>query len=88
VQPMLDSMGAKMLMLEEVIGGQLEADGHDLVKKVVEHALTCFWSRDPNFSLEPVVHGTTVDTQEAARDSVQGVTKIVVARFQWQPEDE
>jgi hypothetical protein len=42
VQPMLDSMGAKMLMLEEVIGGQLEADGHVLVKKVVEHALTCF----------------------------------------------
>jgi hypothetical protein len=32
VLPVLDSMGAKMLMLEEIV----------LVEKVAEHVLTCF----------------------------------------------
>jgi hypothetical protein len=42
--PLLDSAEAKMLMLEEVICDQLEAEGHVLAEKVVEHVLTCFWS--------------------------------------------
>jgi hypothetical protein len=37
-----DSVGAKILKLEEVIGGQLEAEGHTLAKAVAEHVLTCF----------------------------------------------
>jgi hypothetical protein len=44
--PLLDSIGAKMLKLEEVSGGQLEAEGRALAKAVVEYVLTYFWSRD------------------------------------------
>jgi hypothetical protein len=44
VLPMLESAGAKMLRLEEVIGDQLEAEGCVLAKKVAEHVLTCFLS--------------------------------------------
>jgi hypothetical protein len=47
VLPVLDSMGAKILTLEEVISEQLEAEGRILVEKVVEHVLTCFQSWDP-----------------------------------------
>jgi hypothetical protein len=44
VLPLLDSLGAKMLSLEEVVSEQLEVEGHVLAKKVAEHMLTCFWS--------------------------------------------
>jgi hypothetical protein len=40
--PLLDSVGAKMLKMEEVDGGQLEAEGHALVKAVAEYVMTCF----------------------------------------------
>jgi hypothetical protein len=52
VLPVLDSVGAKMLTLEEVVGEQLEAEGHILAEKVVEHMLMCFLSWEPNASLE------------------------------------
>jgi hypothetical protein len=42
--PHLDSAGAKMLKLEEVIDDQLEAEGRTLAKVVVEYVLTCFRS--------------------------------------------
>jgi hypothetical protein len=45
--PLLDSARAKMLKLEEVASGQLEAEGHALAEVVVEHVLTCFQSWDP-----------------------------------------
>jgi hypothetical protein len=48
--PMLDSMGAKMLTLEEVVGELLEGEGHVLAEEVVKHVLTCFGNRDPNIS--------------------------------------
>jgi hypothetical protein len=35
-----------MLKLEDVSGGQLEAEGRALAKAVVEYVLTYFWSRD------------------------------------------
>jgi hypothetical protein len=44
--PLLHSVGAKMLKLEEVIGGQLEVEGRTLAKAVAEYVLTRFWSRD------------------------------------------
>jgi hypothetical protein len=47
VLPLLDSAGANILKLEEVIDGQLEADSHTLAKAVAEHVLTCFRSQDP-----------------------------------------
>jgi hypothetical protein len=40
--PLLDSTGAKMMKLEEVIDGQLAVEGLILVKAVVEYVLTCF----------------------------------------------
>jgi hypothetical protein len=51
-----------MLKLEEVIGGQLMAEGRTLVKVVAEYVLTCFRSRDPQFSLDLVVQGSIVET--------------------------
>jgi hypothetical protein len=44
--PLLDTAGAKMLKLEEVIGDQLELEGRALSEMVVKHVLTCFHSRD------------------------------------------
>jgi hypothetical protein len=43
VLPMMDSVGAKMLMLEEVVSEQLEAGGLVLAEKVAEHMLMYFW---------------------------------------------
>jgi hypothetical protein len=40
-----------------------------------------FLELGPNISLEPVVHGPTTDIKEAAKDSIQEVTKIMVAQF-------
>jgi hypothetical protein len=40
--PLLDSIGAMMLELEEVIGCQLEAEGRALAKAMAEYVLTCF----------------------------------------------
>jgi hypothetical protein len=65
VLPLLDSAGAKMLKLEEVIDGQLESEGCALAKAVAEHVLTYFQSRDPQISLEPVALGPIVETEEA-----------------------
>jgi hypothetical protein len=45
--PLLDSAGAKMLELEDVIASWLEAEGRILAKVVMEHVLLCLRSRDP-----------------------------------------
>jgi hypothetical protein len=45
--PLLDSAGAKMLKLEEVVDGQLEAESHALAEAAAEYVLTCFQSQDP-----------------------------------------
>jgi hypothetical protein len=87
VLPMLDSGGAKMLTLEEVISEQLESKGRILVEKVAEHGLTCFQSWNPNISLEPMVQGPTVEVKEAAMASIQDTAKIVAAQFQHQLND-
>jgi hypothetical protein len=44
---LLESAGAKMLKLEDVVDDLLEAEGGVLVEAVVEHVLMCFWSQDP-----------------------------------------
>jgi hypothetical protein len=64
--PLLDAVGAKMMKLEEVVGEQLESEGHALAEIVAEHMLTCFWSRDPQVSLELVVKGPITRIEEAA----------------------
>jgi hypothetical protein len=47
VVPLLDSAGAKMSRLEEVVGGRLEEEGRALAEAVPEHVLLCFRSQDP-----------------------------------------
>jgi hypothetical protein len=84
---LLDSVGAKMLKLEEVVGGQLEAEGCAMVETVAEHVLICFWSRDLRFSLETVAQGPVVETEEGARAGIQDTTKIIAAWFERQPID-
>jgi hypothetical protein len=83
VLPLLDSAVSKMLLLEEVVGEQLEAEGRVLA----EHVLTCFRSWDPNASLELVVQGPVAEVEEAARARFQDTAKLVAAWFQCQPED-
>jgi hypothetical protein len=41
---LLDSVGAKMSRLEEVIGGQLMVEGRVLAQAMAEHVLMCFRS--------------------------------------------
>jgi hypothetical protein len=45
--PLLDSAGAKMSELEDVIASRLEAEGRILAEAVAEHMLLCFHSHDP-----------------------------------------
>jgi hypothetical protein len=49
VLPLLDSAGAKMSQLEEVIGGRLEEEGFALAEAVTEHVLLCFRNQDPRW---------------------------------------
>jgi hypothetical protein len=86
VLPLLDSAGAKMSQLEEVVGGRLE-EGRALVEAIAEHVLLCFRSRDPQVSLELVAQGPDVETEEAAWVGVQDAVKLVAARFECQAED-
>jgi hypothetical protein len=64
--PMQDSMGTKILKLEEVIGEQLEAKGHIMAEMVAGYVLKCFQSWDPQVSLESMVQGHVAETEEAA----------------------
>jgi hypothetical protein len=85
--PLLDSAGAKILKLEEVVGEQLEAEGLALAEAVVGHALTCFRSSDPEISLEPVAQRSVAEMEEAANASIQEAAKLVGAWFEGQPKD-
>jgi hypothetical protein len=49
--PLLDSIGTKMLKLEEVVGGQLEVDGGSLAKAVAEYVLHASRARTPRSPL-------------------------------------
>jgi hypothetical protein len=64
--PLLDSAGAKISELEDVIASRLEAEGHILAVVVTEHVLLCFHKQGPQASLELVVQGPTEKVQEAA----------------------
>jgi hypothetical protein len=76
--PWLDSIWVKMLKLEEVVCHQLEAKGHILVEKVVEHVLTCFQSGDHIISLDMVMLRPVAGIEEAASSDVQEATKVKV----------
>jgi hypothetical protein len=55
---------------------------------VIEYILTCFQSHDPAISLEPVIASSVADTEDAARESVQGTVEVVAERFQRDPADD
>jgi hypothetical protein len=82
--PLHDITGAKMLKLQEVIDDQLEAEDRALAKVVAEYALTCFWIRDPQISLEPVVQGPIMKMEEATRADVKDAAKLVADLFEHQ----
>jgi hypothetical protein len=80
--PLLDSMGANMTKLEEVIYDQLEAEGHALVEQVTEHVVTCFQSQDPAVSLDLMMLGLVVGAKDVASSGVKEAAKAVAAWFQ------
>jgi hypothetical protein len=84
--PLLDSVRAKMLQLEEVVSGPLEAEGSVLEEVVAENVLMCFQSWDPQISLESVVQAPITETV-VARASIQDTVKLVATRFECQPKD-
>jgi hypothetical protein len=55
---------------------------------VIEYVLTCFQSHAPTISLEPVIVGPVVSTEDAARESVQDAMELVAERFQRDPADD
>jgi hypothetical protein len=84
---LLDSAGAKLLELEDVVANRLEAEGRILAEAVAEHMLLCLRSQDPQVSLEPVVQGHAEQILEAAQVGVREAVKVVAERFECQPED-
>jgi hypothetical protein len=85
--PLLDSAGANMLELEDVIASRLEAEGHILAEAVAEHVLLCLCSQDAQVSPELVVQGLDEQIPEAAQVGVREAVKFVAERFERQPED-
>jgi DNA repair exonuclease SbcCD ATPase subunit len=85
--PMLDSAAERLHRLDQILGARLEAEGSRLCRAVVDYVLTCFWSHDPAMSLAPVLDGPVDATEDVARESVQDVVEMVVARFQRDPAD-
>jgi hypothetical protein len=86
--PVLDSAADRLRHLDQILGAHLEAEGGRLYRAVIEYILTCFQSNDPAISLEPVIVGPVADTEDTAREGVQGVVKLVAERFQRDPADD
>jgi hypothetical protein len=80
--PVLDSAADRLRCLDQILGARLEAEGGRLCRAVIEYIMTCFRSHDPTISLEPVIAGPVVDTEDAAREAVQDVVELVAERFQ------
>ena len=60
-------------------------EGRGLAQAVAKHVLTCYWSWDPNFSLEPAREGVVEAEEEAAWEAVRGVAAEVAACFMPEP---
>ena len=85
--PVLNSASDRLRRLEPVLAGQLEAEGHELIRMVAEHILACLRSHDPAISLAPVVDGLVAETETSARESVWDVVDFVAAYFKREPVD-
>jgi hypothetical protein len=86
--PVLDSTADRLQRLDQILGARLEAEGGRLCRAVIEYILTCFRKHDPAISLEPVIAGPVVDTEDAAWESVQDTVEVVAERFQRDPVDD
>jgi hypothetical protein len=84
----LDSVADRLRRLDKIIGARLEAEGSRLCRAVIEYILTCFRSHDLAFSLGPVIIGPVVDTEDAARGSVQDAVDVVAKCFHRDPTDD
>jgi hypothetical protein len=85
--PLLDSTGAKMSELKDVVAGRLEVEGCILMEAVAEHMLLCIRGQDLLVSLEPVVRGPAEQIPEVAQVDVREAMKVVGERFEHQSED-
>jgi hypothetical protein len=88
VLPVLDSTVDRLRRLDHILGARLEAEGSKLCRAIIEYILTCFRSRDPAISLEPVIAGPVADTEDAAWGSVQDDVDAMAERFQRDPADD
>jgi hypothetical protein len=86
--PVLDSAADRLRRLDQILDTRLEAEGDKLYRAVVEYILTCFRSHDPGISLEPVIAGPVVDTEDAAREGIKDAVELAVERFQRDPADD
>jgi hypothetical protein len=85
--PLLDSTGAKMSELKDVVAGRLEVEGYILTEAVAEHVLLCIRDQDLLVSLEPVVQGPAEQIPEVAQVDVREAMKVVGERFEHQSKD-
>jgi hypothetical protein len=86
--PVLDSAADRLWHLDQILGARLEAEGNRLCRSVIEYVLTCFRSHDPTISLESVIAGPMVDTEDTAREGVQDTVDVVAKSFQRDPADD
>jgi hypothetical protein len=86
--PVLDSAADRLRRLDQILGARLEAEGDRLCRAVIEYILTCFRSHDLAISLEPVIAGPVVATEDVAREGVQDVVELVAECFQRDPADD
>jgi hypothetical protein len=78
---LLNSATVKMCQLEDISDGRLEVEGCILAEADAEHVLMCFWSWDPEISLEPVVQGPAEEVEEATQAGVWDTARLVAERF-------
>jgi hypothetical protein len=79
--PVLDSAADRLRRLDQILGARLEAEDGKLCQAVIEYVLSCFWSHDPAISLELMIAGPVVDTEDASREGIQDAVELVAERF-------
>jgi hypothetical protein len=70
VHKVWDFLGQTETTLVPLVCDQLEVEGCVLAEQLAEHMLMCFQSWDPTISLDPVMLGPVVGTEEVASSGV------------------
>lgn len=84
---MLDASTERLCCLDHVVGARLEAEGHELIRMVMEHVLVYLRTHNPSISLTPVDVGPVAGAEDAAHASVRDIVELVEARFQHDSSD-